>query len=230
MEHIYKYMYPMGCTASMFYGLSKIHKANTPLRPTASSRGSVTYGAAKVLAKILKPLVGKSLNHVHRTKDFVERVNKVTLQPGKYLCSYDVTVLLPSVLVNPVLNIIHGLLEQDTSLCNRTVLPVQNIIQLLGFCLHNTYFSFQGQFYEQVQGAAMGSLVSTTVANLYMKHFERNALSSATTPRLWIRYVNDTFVIQQEEHKQISQNTLIKWTLPSSLQWKVINTIVVYHS
>ena len=33
-------------------------------------------------------------------------------------------------------------------------------MQLLRFCLHNTYFSFQGQFCEQVEGAALGSPVS----------------------------------------------------------------------
>ena len=82
------------------------------------------------------------------------------------------------------------------------MLSVHNIIELLGFCLHNTYFSFQGQFHEQVKGAAMGSPVSPIVANLYMDHFERKSLSAVTTPRLWMRYVDDTFVIQQEGHRQ----------------------------
>ena len=51
------------------------------------------------------------------------------------------------------------------------------------FCFKNTYFSFQGQFYEQVEGAAMGSPVSPIVANLYMEYFEQKALSTATTPQ-----------------------------------------------
>ena len=59
-DNICKYMYPMGCTSPKFYGLPKIHKTKTSLRPIVSSRGSVTYKVAKVLAKILKPLVGKS--------------------------------------------------------------------------------------------------------------------------------------------------------------------------
>ena len=129
-----------------FNGLLKIHKTNNPLRPILSSRGSVSYEVAKFLAKILKPLVGKSLHHVRSTKDFVERVSKVTLQPGECLCSYDVTALFTSVPVDPALNIIKGLLEQDTSVHQRMVLSVQHILELLGFCLHNTYFSFQNQF------------------------------------------------------------------------------------
>ena len=98
-----------------------------------SSRGSVTYGVAKVLVKTLKPLVGKSQHHVQSTKDFVKKVSKVTLQQGECLCSYDVTALFTSVPVDPALNIIKDLLEHDTSLCDRTVLQVQNIIELLGF-------------------------------------------------------------------------------------------------
>ena len=53
-------MYPTGCVPPKFYGLPKIHKPDTPLRPIVSSCGSVTYGVAKELAKILKPLLGKS--------------------------------------------------------------------------------------------------------------------------------------------------------------------------
>ena len=34
------------------------------------------------------------------------------------------------------------------------------IINLLEFCLKNTYFLFQGKFYEQIHGAAMGSPIS----------------------------------------------------------------------
>ena len=37
-------------------------------------------------------------------------------------------------------------------------------------------------FYEQVEGAAMGSLVSPIVANLYMEHFEGEAPRSSSHP------------------------------------------------
>ena len=165
----------------------KAIKLTSP-RPKVSSRGSVTHEVAKVLAKILKPLVGKSPHCVSSTKEFVERVSKVTLHPGECLCSYVVTALFTSVPVDLALKALQDLPEQDTSLHNRTVLSVQNIIELLGFCLHNTYFSFQNKFYELIEGVAMGSLVSPIVTNLYMEHFEKKALSTTSiAPRLWIR-------------------------------------------
>ena len=84
-----------------------------------------------------------------------------------------------------------------------TVMEVRDIILLLEFCLKNTYFSFQDQFYEQVEGAAMGSPVSPIVANLYMEYLEQKALSIAPTPpRFWCRYVDDTFVIHKEINTQ----------------------------
>ena len=125
-------MYPMGCTSPKFYGLPKIHKTNIPLRPIVSSRGSVTSGVAKVLAKTLKPLVGKSPHHIQSTKDFVDRISKVTLQPRECLCSYDVTALFTFVPVDPALEIMRDLLEEDNALHDRTTLSVQNTTELLG--------------------------------------------------------------------------------------------------
>ena len=121
-----------------------------------SSKGSVTYGVAKVLTKIIEPLVGKSPHHIHSTQDFVDQANKVILLPGECLSSYYVTALFTLLQVEPALGISKDLLEKDNTPKERTVLLVKDIILLLEFCLHNTYFSFQGQFYEQVEGSAMG--------------------------------------------------------------------------
>ena len=201
-------MYPACCVPLKFYGLPKMHKLDTPLRPIVSSCGSVTYGAAKELTKILKPLVGKSPHHINSTYDFVEQVKHINLAPGECLSSYDVSALFTSVPVDPVLKVIKDLLEKDPIFKERTVLPVEEITLLLEFCLKNTYFSFQGQFYEHVEGAAMGSPVSPIIANLYMEYFEQKTLSTAPHPRLWHRYVDAIFVIQKEIHKQDKQDFL----------------------
>ena len=157
---------------------------------------------AKELAKILKPLVGKSPHHINSTQDFVEQVKHITLAPGECLNSYDVSALFTSVPIDPALKVIKDLLVKDPTLKDRTVIGIDDIILLLEFCLKNTCFSFQGQFL-QVEGAAMGSPVSPIVANLYMEYLEQKALSTAPhPPRFWHRYVDDTFVIHKEANKQ----------------------------
>ena len=178
-SNTYKSMYPTGCVPPKFYGLPKIHKPDTPLRPIVSGCGSVTYGVAKELAKIFKPLVGKSPHHITSTQDFVEQARHIKLEPGECLSSYDVSALFTSVPIDPALNIIKDLLDKDKTLKERTVMEIGDIILLFEFCLKNTYFSFQSQFYEQVEGAAMGSPVSPIVANLYMEYLEQKALSTA---------------------------------------------------
>ena len=57
---LYKKLYHTGAVTPKFYGLPKIHKDGIPLRPIVSSRGSISYGVAKEIARILKPLVGSS--------------------------------------------------------------------------------------------------------------------------------------------------------------------------
>ena len=229
-EGMYRAMYPTGCVPPKFYGLPKIHKTGKPLRPIVSSRGSVMYGVAKVISKVLNPLVGNSPHHIQSTGDFVSKAKRLTLQTGECLSSYDVTSLFTSVPIDPALNIIRDLLEKDEKLNDRTVLSVQNIIELLGVCLHNTYFSFQNKFYEEIEGVAMGSPVSPIVANLLMEDFERKALVSASHPPghglgLWMtpgssknRHTNRHFWI-------IS----IALNRQSSLQWKGIRTMGQSH-
>ena len=196
-------MYPTGCVPSGFYGLPKIQKPDTPLRSIVSSCGSVTYGVAKELAKILKPLVGKSPHHITSTQDFVEQARQIKLEPGECLSSYDVSALFTSVPIDPALNIIKDLLDKDTTLKERTVMEVGDIILLLEFCLKNTYFSFQDQFYEQVEGAAMGSPVSPIVAQSIHGVLRTKSSKHCSPPlRFWHRYVDDTFVIHKEANKQ----------------------------
>ena len=133
----------------------------------------------------------------------MEQVRHITLVPGECLTSYDVSALFMSVPIDPSLKIIKDLLVKDPTLKDRTAIGVDDNILLLEYCLKNTYFSFQGQFLEQVQGAAMSSLVSPIVANLYMDYLEQKAPSTAPhPPRFWCRFVYDTFVIQKEVNKQ----------------------------
>ena len=116
-------MYPTLASAPKFYGMPKIHKRGIPVRPVVSSRGSTTYEAAKELARIIRPLVGRSPHH-RNTKDFVDQINRVQLQEGECVSSFDVTALFTSVPTDPAINILERKLEQDQVKCSNFDLPV----------------------------------------------------------------------------------------------------------
>ena len=75
----------------------------------------------------------------------------------------------------------------------------EDVMALLKVVLNNCVFSFQGKFYKQLHGAAMGSPCSPVVANIYMEYFEKRALGPelpvSFTINTWLRYVDDVLTI-----------------------------------
>ena len=95
------------------------------------------------------------------------------------------------------------------------------IHDLLLTYLNETSFQWRDGYYKQLQGAAMGSPLSPIVANIFMEEFETSALQQAThQPKLWLRYVDDTFIIWQHSKQQLdnffqhlnNQHSNIKFT------------------
>ena len=145
------------------------------------------------------------------------------LKDGETIISYDVTSLFTSVPINPALDIIKQRLAEDEDLHKRTSMNTQQIISLLEFCLNSTSFMFQGQYYQQMEGAAMGSPLSPIIANIFMEHFEKQVLESAPhPPSLWKRFVDDTFVILETTYKEEFFHHIN--SLDSHLKFTVQNT------
>ena len=119
-----KVLWPLQNTQSWHY-----------LRPIMSSRGSIKYRVAKKLANIIQPLVCQSPHHLKNIQHFVQHIQKVKLEPGEVMTSYDIKTQFTLVPVDPSINIVKHELLQDPILPQRTNMSIQQIITLLEFCL-----------------------------------------------------------------------------------------------
>ncbi|CAH3045255.1 unnamed protein product [Pocillopora meandrina] len=200
-EAVYNKIRPRHKQPPRIYGLPKIHKAYVLLRPIVSCVNTFAYDLSAYLANILSPLTGKSEYIVANSAHFVSTVSNETILDNEIMVSFDVESLFTNVPIDAAVQAALLKLENDPSLADRTTLTPAQIADLLKFVLRSTYFLYNGSIYEQKDGAAMGSLVSAVIANLYMESFEEQAIiTSSYEPRIWKHYVDDTFTILDREN------------------------------
>ena len=156
---------------------------------------------------------------MQNSEDLVSKLTPIKVEEDESIISFDISALFTSVPVEESITLILERLEADLTLSDRTSLSPQQAMDLLRMCLTTTYFKYDGVFYSQIEGAAMGSLVSPIVANLFMEWFEDRALMTyRDPPRFWGWYMDDglavikTHAIESFAVHLNSQHPNIKWT------------------
>ena len=188
------------CSLSYFYGLPKLHKHNIPLRPIISSTGTASRGLAGWLARSLSPYLGRfSSAHLINSLDFKEKLKIFSRHHslnGYRMLSLDVTALFTNVPLEDVLDFLREKIENNSV---APPVPLEEFLELIRLCVDNNVFEFNGQYFRQKFGVAMGSPLSPVLAGLYMEHFETELLPGLQSqPAMWLRYVDDVFALWPE--------------------------------
>ncbi|BHF77893.1 hypothetical protein SprV_0602100300 [Sparganum proliferum] len=128
------------------------------------------------------------------------------------MVSFDVVSLFTSI----PLDLANQRTEDLLKSCDTDV-PAIALLELLDLCME-TNFSFDQQYHQQLKGAPMGSPISGFLAEITMQKLEATAYP-LVNPKLWLRYVDDTFVIVKKDQLETLHNTInstmpgIKFTL-----------------
>ena len=211
-EELYKRLYVSGSTPGILYGLPKIHKALTPLRPIFSACGTPAYGLAKFFVPILAPLT-KNEYTVLNSYEFVTEVSQLGLnlpRDGIFMASFDVESLFTNIPLHETIDICMDSLFSSAS----DVLGITSkyFRMLLELAVTSSYFVFNGQFYRQKEGVGMGLPLGPTFANVFMCFHEKVWLSSCPAefaPVFYRRYVDDCFILFKDRtHADLFLNFL----------------------
>ncbi len=195
-DNTYRKLHSSDAIPLAIRGSIKHHKTDMPLRPIVTCIGSAFYNTSKFLAQILSPLQNKNGFSVTNSLQFKNDISDITISEDEVMVSFDVISLCTAIPVDKACMYIKTKLQHDGTLMDRTQLDIDDIIRLLKFILSNSFFIYNNTTYKQIHGCAMGSPVSAIVANLCMAVIEEQAIQNATTPpKVWKRFVDDSFAI-----------------------------------
>ena len=196
-KNTYDKIKPEGSRPGILYGLCKVHKKSVngspPFRPILSAINTPTYNLAKFLVPILSPLT----HNEYTVKDSFSFSNEVPgFDDNFFMASLDVESLFTNIPLSETIDICIDSLFENTDQIKGLTKP--DLKELLTLATSESFFVFNGKFYTQIDGVAMGSPLGPTLANAFLCHYEKlwlNDCPSSFKPLVYRRYVDDIFVL-----------------------------------
>ena len=198
-DTVFNQLKPSGSQPGVLYGLCKVHKgvgadgSPPPFRPILSSINTPSYK----IAKFLTPLLSSLTTNEFVSKDSFEFARAVRNQnPDLYMASFDIDSLFTNV---P--------LDETIEICTKKLFgrkrkfegfTREQFKKLLSLAVKNSCFLFNGEYFEQVDGVAMGSPLGPTLANIFLCHHEESWIKKCPMqfkPEYYNRYMDDTFLL-----------------------------------
>ena len=170
----YEDIHPVGSGPGILYGLPKVHKPGAPLRPILGAYNTAAYKCAKFLVPLLEPLTTNTYT-VRNSYEFKNSICSLTGPSTAFMCSYDVTSLFTNIPLTETIDIICQTLFPTGSeiFHNFTKSDFNSFLTLV---VSDPLFIFDGVYYTQSDGVAMGSPLGPTLANIFLSHHEKKWL------------------------------------------------------
>jgi len=197
-------------TPRYFYLLPKIHKprhtwphTNMPAgRPIVSDCNSESTRICEFIDFYLQPLSCRHESYIKDTYDFINRVRDVEIDPQWLLITADVESLYTNMKIDLILESIRDMFHLYPDR-NR---PDRDILDLLELTLRNNDFVFDGKFYLQICGIAMGRRYAPSAANIYLRRFDIQAMTGfRINPKLYGRFLDDIFGIWPGSRQELEE-------------------------
>jgi len=221
---IRRYLSTADCEIPRFHVIPKVHKTPWSSRPIIPSHSWITSKASEVVDYFLQPIVKSSIPVLQSTKDFVNRIKDVKLNPGRtvWLVTGDVKAVYTNIPPDAAISVVVELLAEKRK-CKRSN-TAQDITTLLEFVLRNNCFSYLEDTYIQNSGLAMGTACAPAVANLYCASHETRLARERPfldfSVKFYGRYIDDIFLIFEGTEERLHEY-FHYWKIPElEIAWE----------
>ena len=122
-----------------------------------------------------------------------------------YMVSFDVESLFTNIPLDETIKICADRVFQKKKKVKG--LLKRHFVRLLTFATKSSFFLFNGTYYSQIDGVAMGSPLGPTLANLFLAYYEEKWLHDCPVqfkPKFYRRYVDDIFLLF-DKHDQVKK-------------------------
>ena len=171
----------------------KIHKGPLKKCLIINTQNSPIYKTAKKILKELRPLIRSAKSCIKDTEQFVDKIKNVKLKEDETMISFDISDMYPSLSKQDVIIEVVRMINDKNS---KPSMNKKALIELVIISVEFMSFSCNGQYFDQKDGLFIGPPTSPAFAELYIQRVEEiHVYRMIHTPRLWLRKVDDTFVI-----------------------------------
>ncbi|CAI2736547.1 unnamed protein product [Schistosoma spindalis] len=148
-------------------------------------RGSPTHELAKWLVKLLNPIRIKLCKFsLKDTFELIDLLGDINIK-DKSLYSFDV----------PLTKTVDFLCDYISKNFSLFPIPLSLLKELLLLCTANVQFTFDGEYFRQVDGVAMGSPLGPLLADVFMSYVENRTSELISEVTLYRRYMDDILII-----------------------------------
>ena len=190
-ENLFNKLKPIGSQPPRLYGLAKVHKENTPLRPVVSMPGSPYHNVAKQVAQWLSLVPQCNINC--STKAVSDDLKNHVVDDDECLLSFDIVSLYTNVPVHEAIDVCADLLFNHV-LISGVDKDTFKVLATLASC--DVVISTHEGYYRQVEGLAMGSSPAPMLANGWLSSFDNEIKGDSS---LFYRYMDDIITICKKD-------------------------------
>jgi hypothetical protein len=194
----HKYLLNIKPKAPQMNARIKTHKETQLIRPVINSTQAPTYKIAKFLNKIIK-------NHINLPTTFVAKnaqevatdLDTIQIHNNNKLLTLDIKDLYVNMPTQDILHTTKFWLDKQNN--DQTI--TQQILSILTVIMKQNYFKHNNQFYQPDTGIAMGSPISSLLAEILLQYFEETHMKHHLEHKdiiYYKRYVDDICIIYDQ--------------------------------